>query len=300
MGLSPFEGPSTFSLMPYSELAHGVWYPKGGMFSVVEALVEISEHAGVEIIYDTTVEQIIVSGGQTTGVIIEDGSFVQADVVLANADLPYVYRHLLPDKRQADRLMRKRFSCSVISFFWGLDKPYPKLGPHTLFLADDYHQNFKSIIDDFTLPENPSLYIHIPTRLEPSLAPKGHESMIAIVPVGHVDEEKEQDWESLRNRAREAVFQRLKLVGINDLQAHTKFETNLTPLSWEKRYNLLKGATHGLCHNLTQLGYFRPANRHPHYRNLYFSGASTHPGTGIPTAMISGRLSARRIIDELM
>jgi phytoene dehydrogenase-like protein len=84
-----------------------------------------------------------------------------------------------------------------------------------------------------------------------------------------------------------------------DLEAHIKFETTLTPLSWRKRYNLVRGSTHGLSHNLTQLAYFRPANRHPHYRNLYFVGASTHPGTGIPTAMISGRLVAKRILDEL-
>jgi phytoene dehydrogenase-like protein len=95
------------------------------------------------------------------------------------------------------------------------------------------------------------------------------------------------------------VFKRLAILGITDLAAHLKFETNYTPLSWRKRYNLMKGSTHGLCHNLTQLGYLRPHNRHPRYHNLYFVGASTHPGTGVPTALVSARLVARRVMEEL-
>jgi phytoene dehydrogenase-like protein len=91
----------------------------------------------------------------------------------------------------------------------------------------------------------------------------------------------------------------LETIGISGLEQHIKFETTFTPLSWKKRYNLVKGSTHGLCHNLTQLGYFRPSNRHPLYPNLYFVGASTHPGTGLPTAMVSGRLTAQRMVDEM-
>ena len=93
------------------------------------------------------------------------------------------------------------------------------------------------------------------------------------------------------------VFRRLSSLGITDLESHIKFEMNFTPLSWRKRYNLVKGSTHGLCHTLTQLGYFRPDFQHPHYHNLYFTGASTRPGTGMPTAMISGRQAAQRIVD---
>jgi phytoene desaturase len=196
-------------------------------------------------------------------------------------------------------MISKIFSCSTISFFWGVDKPYPELPPHTLFLADDYEGNFKSIIDDLSIPQHPSVYIHAPTRLEPALAPPGEDSIIAVVPVGHLDEPGEQDWPEIRTQARQAVFNRLAGLGIHDLEAHIKFETNYTPLSWRKRYNLVKGATHGLGHTLTQLGYMRPHNRHAHYHNLYFVGASTHPGTGVPTALVSGRLTAARLLDEM-
>ena len=299
MGLSPFDAPATFSMMPYTELAHGVWYPKGGMYSVVEALMELAHEAGVEFIFNSTVERVDVNSAHARGVVLADGQRLEADAILANADLPYVYNDLLPDADLAKPLTRKRFSCSVISFFWGLDKTYEKLPPHTLFLADDYRENFKSIIQDLGLPDNPCLYIHAPARLDPAMSPAGQDTIIAIVPVGHMSEIGDQDWGEIRDRARQQVFRRLASLGITDMEEHIKFETTFTPLSWHKLYNLMKGSTHGLCHNLTQLAYFRPGNRHSRYYNLYFAGASTHPGTGMPTAMISGRLSAQRILEDL-
>ena len=298
MGLSPFEAPATFSMMPYTELAHGVFYPRGGMYTLVTALVEIAREAGVTFEFDAEVERIEVDGGRARGVALKDGRRLSADVVIANADLPYVYQALLPDPKRAEQMANKRFSCSVISFFWGVDKTYPELPPHTLFLADDYRENFDSI-ERFGLPDNPSLYVHAPARLDPAMAPAGQDTITAIVPVGHLDEASAQDWVAIREQARAAVMRRLALLGVTDLDAHIKFETNFTPLSWRKRYNLMKGATHGLSHTLMQLGYMRPRNRHPQYHNLYFTGASTHPGTGAPTALISGRLAAQRVLDDL-
>jgi phytoene desaturase len=298
MGLSPFEAPATFSMMPYTELAHGVWYPKGGMYRVVEALMEIAQQAEVTFAFKTAVRQIEVNGNRTTGVILKDGQRLQADAVLANADLPYVYQALLPADARSEQLAHKRYSCSVISFFWGVDRRYEALGPHTLFLADDYRANFDQIIHDLTIPTNPSLYIHAPARLDPSMAPAAEDTLIAVVPVGHMNEHEEYNWKALITQARHEVFRRLALLGITDLEAHIKFETCFTPLSWRKRYNLVRGATHGLCHNVMQLGYFRPGNRHPRYHNLYFVGASTHPGTGMPTALISARLTARRMLED--
>lgn len=299
MGLSPFEAPATFSMMPYTEMAHGVWYPKGGMYQVVEALVDIAQQAGVEFAYDTAVQRIDLNGTKAKGVVLEDGHCLAADAVLANADLPYVYQELLDADPQAERMDHKRYSCSVISFFWGVDKTYPSLGPHTLFLADDYRANFEAINRDLTIPSNPSLYVHAPARLDPAMAPFGQDTLTAIVPVGHLQEHHSQDWKALMEQARQAIFRRLAQVGITDLVEHIKFETCFTPLSWQKRYNLVKGATHGLSHNLTQLGYFRPGPRHGRYHNLYFVGASTRPGTGMPTALISARLAAQRMVNDL-
>ncbi len=298
MGLSPFEAPATFSMMPYTELAHGVWYPRGGMYRVVEALMDIAAEAGVEFIYNAAVERIEVNGTAVRGVVMADGQHLAADALLANADLPYVYQDLLPPDGLADRLEHKQYSCSTVSFFWGVDKRYEALVPHTLFLADDYRANFQSIVKDLTLPHNPSLYIHAPARLDPSMAPPGEDTLIAIVPVGHLSTNGDQDWGAIRDQARREVLRRLASLGISDLESHLKFEVSYTPLSWRKRYNLMKGSTHGLSHNLTQLAYFRPDHQHPRYRNLYFAGASTRPGTGIPTALVSARLAVSRMLEQ--
>jgi phytoene desaturase len=298
MGLSPFEAPATFSMMPWTELAHGVWYPQGGMYQVVLALIGAAQRAGVEFTFRARVSRIEVAEARATGVVLSDGSYLSADIVVANADLPYVYEDLLPHDDAAARLAHKHYSCSTVSFFWGVDTVYRALPPHTLFLADAYQDNFDRISQLRDLPDRPSLYVHAPARLDPTAAPAGKDTLIAVVPIGHLPPHTIQDWRGIRARARQAVFDRLALLGITDLADHITFEVNYVPLSWRKRYNLVRGATHGLSHTLTQLGYLRPHNRHARYHNLYFVGASTHPGTGVPTALICGRLVAERVGDD--
>lgn len=308
MGLSPFSAPSTFSLTPYSELAHGVWYPTGGMYRIAQVLATAAEDAGVRLEYGTAVSRIAIEGGRATGVELGDGRTIGADVVVANADLPYVYRHLLPDTAAADRLYRKTFSGSTISFFWGTDRRYPELSPHTLFLGDSYKENFDRIERNEPVPDKPSVYVHAPARLDPSTAPAGKDTLIAVVPTGHMrydgdDPElrarEAEVWAAELERARRAVLDRLALVGLGDVADHITVEATATPPTWQARHNLAHGATHGLAHTLFQLAYLRPANRHARYRNVYFAGASTRPGTGVPTALVSGRLAAERVADDL-
>jgi phytoene desaturase len=286
-------------MMPYSELVHGVYFPRGGMYRIVEALMDAARAAGVEFAFDSPVRSVWLNGRSARGVVLEDGSQIEAEAVVANADLPYVYEHLLPPDGHALRLSRKRYSCSVISFFWGVDRVVDGLGPHTLFLSDDYRGNFEALDRGHSFAAHPSLYVHAPAHIDPTLAPPGQDSLTAIVPVGHLDDGASQDWPHWRDRARRAVFERLHAIGITDLEPHIKFEVNYTPLSWRKRYNLARGATHGLSHTLTQMAYFRPPNRHPRWHNVYFAGASTHPGTGVPTALISARLTAARVMRDL-
>ena len=218
--------------------------------------------------------------------------------VVANADLPYVYDRLLPDHGPARRLQRKKYTCSTVMFYWGVDKQYPQLKPHNLFMALNYRQSFDCILKDLSLPDEPSFYLHVPTRIDPSLAPKGQDSLVAVVPVGHINEAAPQDWTAIQKRARQFVLQRLAKIGVLDLDEHLKFEISYTPPDWLKRYNLVKGSSHGLSHNFMQVGYLRPRNRHCRYRNLYFVGASTHPGTGVPIVLIGAGLVEERILKE--
>lgn len=299
MGLSPFEAPSIFSMLPYSELVHGVFFPRGGMTQVVEALMRMAVRAGVEFEFQTPVERIDVERGVARGLALVDGRRLAADVIVANADLPYVYHALLPPSAESASILQKRYSCSVISFFWGIDRRLDGLGPHTLFLSDAYRRTFDEIDIQRTLPEQPSVYVHAPSRLDPTLAPPGQDTLTAIVPIGHLDSSGEQDWPALRARARQTALDRLASTHAGDIRPNIKFETCYTPLTWRERFNLVHGSTHGLSHSLPQMGYFRPANRHSRIPNLYFVGASTHPGSGVPTALISARLTSRRVLEDL-
>ncbi len=299
MGLSPFQAPATFSMLQFTESAHGVWFPRRGMYAVVEALQALAQRSGTEFLFNSPVQRILVQGSRALGVALADGRVLHADLVLANADLPYVYRELLPPDGSARRFDRLQYSCSTISFLWGVNRTYDQIPPHTLFLTDHYRRNFEAIQRDHTLAEGPSVYVHAPARLDPSMAPLRQDTLIGIVPIGHLSEASNQDWEGLTTRARQTVLSRLAGLGVRDLQAHLKFEIVLTPVDWQRRLNLVRGATHGVAHTLLQMGYFRPHNRHARYRNLYFAGASTHPGTGLPSALVSGRLAAERILDDL-
>jgi phytoene desaturase len=298
MSLSPYEAPAMYSLLQYAELADGIWFPMGGMYRLVEALTSIAEKSGVRFMYNAPVERINVDGRQAAGVTLADGRQIQADLVVANADLPYVYRCLLPDDGMARRLERKRYTCSTVMFYWGLDKQYPQFGAHNLFLAEDYRQSLDRVLQDLTLSDEPTFYMHTPARVDPSLAPEGQDTLVVVMPVGHMNDTTPQDWAAVQKRARQLVLQRLAAIGADDLEEHIKFEVSYTPPDWLSRYNLTKGSILGLGHNLTQMGYLRPRNRHDRYRNLYFVGASTHPGSGLPAVLLSARFAAERVLQD--
>lgn len=299
LGLSPFNAPATYSLLQYTELAEGIWLPIGGIYRVIESLTEIATTYGVHFFYDTPVKQIITAGNQATGIELENGSVLRADVVIANADLPYVYSRLLPDEAPAHHLDQLQYTCSTLMFYWGVDKIYQQLGTHNVFLANAYRSSFERIFKEHLLPDEPSFYIHAPTRIDPSAAPAGEDSLTVLVPCGHLDPGSPQNWQALRARARDAVLQRLATsAGMADLEQHIKWEMSSTPLEWASTYNLAKGAAFGLSHNFMQVGYLRPHNRHRRYGNLYFVGSSTHPGTGMPMALLSARLTTERILRE--
>jgi phytoene desaturase len=241
---------------------------------------------------------IRVNGKRTESVILEDGSEIKADIIIANADLPYVYRKLLPDKGKSRRIDRMRYSCSAICFHWGLDKVYPQLGHHSVFLSDGFRDGLNSIFRDKSVSDKPSFYVHAPCRTDPSAAPKDQDTISIVVGAGHVDKKKKQDWDDLQKKTRRAVLKRLNQLGLEDIEDHIKFEISFTPENWENACNISRGSVFGsLAHNILQMGYFRPHNQHNRYKNLFFVGGSTHPGNGIPNVLLSAKLTAERILN---
>lgn len=300
MGTNPFEAQAVFSLLQYSEFTHGIWFPRGGMYRVIEAFKAIAEKWGVKFVFDTPVAAIDVEDHRATGVTLDGGERLRADVVVANADLPYVYQELLPADGMTSRLKRLKYGCSALMFYWGVDRRYPQLGPHNLFFAEDIRASFDPIFKDFTLVEDPHFYVYAPVRADPSAAPDGHDTIVVGIPVGCLNDSESIDWSAILERMRTVVLERLRSIGMVDLADHIKFELTRTPQDWQDHLNLVKGSTHGLSHQLLQLGYLRPSNRHRRYRNLYFVGASTHPGTGLPTVLVSAQLVAERIQQEMV
>lgn len=302
LGTSPWEAMATYTLLQYTELGEGVWFPRGGLYRVIESLAAIAEKNGVTFRYNAPAARIDVddAGRRATGVTLAGGEHIPADIVIANADLPYVYDALLPPSPKAGRLKRMKYTSSAIMFYWGLKgERASQLLHHNVFLADhDYKRSFDRIFQDLTLPDEPSFYVCAPAGTDPSFAPAGHDNLMALVPVGYLNADHPQDWEALTCEAREAVLERLARIGLSDLRERIVFERTLTPLNYRNDLNLAKGAAFGLSHGFLQVGYLRPHNRHARYGNLYFAGASTHPGTGLPIVLISAKLAEVRILKE--
>ncbi|MGC9399775.1 MAG: phytoene desaturase family protein [Anaerolineae bacterium] len=300
LGLSPYDAPATYTLLQFTELAEGVWYPMGGLYRVVESLIEIAEGFGAKFHYDAPVKQINVDGDRATGVTLEDGETLRADLVVANADVPYVYAELLPENPVARRLHNKKYTSSAIMFYWGVagDRSDALLH-HNAFLADHkYRRSFEQIFDEYTMPDEPSFYVNAVTRTDPGMAPEDGDAIMVLVPVGCLDEKTPQDWDAMRDRARDWIIENLEKIGVEKLRERIRFEETLMPPDYKNIWNLARGTAFGLSHNVLQVGYLRPQNRHRRYGNLYFVGASTHPGTGVPIVLISAALVEQRIQKE--
>lgn len=297
VGQSPFSSPALFSMVPAAELMEGSFSVKGGMFGIISKVKQAAVEAGVRFHFNEEVKEIVITGNRVSGILTGDGKNIMADIIVANADLPYVYRNLLRDKRMTRRLDHMKYSCSAVCLHWGLDCRYPQLDHHNVFLSDGFKEGLDRIFKDKTIGDMPSFYVNAPTRSDPGAAPEGQDSLSFIVATGHIDRKKKQDWSVIKKIAHDYVIERLKKAGLEDIEKHIKFELAFSPESWESATNVSKGSVFGsLGHNILQMGYFRPHNRHRKYRNLYFVGGSTHPGNGIPNILMSAKLVTERII----
>ena len=300
VGQSPFNSPALFCMVPAAEITEGSFFPEGGMYSIVEILLNEATDKGVKVHYNMPVAKIRAEHNRADSIILEDGLEIKADIIVANADLPYVYRKLLPDKAKSRKLDRMKYSASAICIHMALDKQYPQLGHHSVFLSDDFRKGLDKIFKEKSVSKKPSFYLHAPATTDPSAAPPGHDSLTFTIGAGHVDKNFRQDWEVLKKQSRDAVVERLKHFGLRDIEDHIKFEIIYTPQNWESACNISRGSVFGsLAHNMMQMGYFRPHNRHDRYKNLYFVGGSTHPGNGIPNVLLSAKLVTERILNNI-
>lgn len=300
IGLDPHTSPAIFSMFAYEEFKNGVFLPKGGMHEVVKALVKIARKNGVNIKAECPVERIEVRGKSVSAVVTKTGEKYTPHIVVANADLPYVYRELLPKNSLAKKLEKKRYACSTITFLWGLKKKYSQLSTHNLFLAKSYQKSYRQVVSGHGIPDEPHFYVHAPSRTDRKMAPKNQDTLTAIMPIGHLNPKKEEKWDEIVGQARKFILTRLANLGLADVAENIKFEICFNPKNWQSQYNLTHGTTLGLHHNISQMGYLRPKRKSPLFKNLYFTGSNTHPGSGVPTVMLSSLFTHRQILKDCL
>ena len=301
LGLSPFGAPAVYSLLPYTELAEdGLWFPEGGMYTLIKAMERLATELGVTFHLESPVEKVVVAKGQAQGVRV-NGDEVDADAVLVGADLPYAYRVLLEGSADGDFRLRKRekldYTASAFMLYLGLGRRLDHMLHHNFYLSGRYRENFEAIFREHRLPDDPSFYAVVPSRTEPDMAPEGMESLFVLVPVPHL-RNTNVDWERDGAAFKEKVYDLLeKRCGIE--RDWVAFEKVRTPLDWRTDYNLEEGAAFGIGHGILQVGYFRPPMVSKSIQRLYFVGASTRPGTGVPLVTIGARLVADLIAREV-
>ncbi|KAM0744833.1 hypothetical protein ACQRIT_000217 [Beauveria bassiana] len=286
IGLSPYNAPGIYSLLQYSELAEGIWYPRGGFHRIIGGLVAVGERLGVKYRLNAPINRVMVDehSDRATGVILSSGEQLKADVVVINADLVYATNHLLPSTPRAERLSKQPASCSSISFYWALSREIPELQAHNVFLADEYRESFDAIFERQDMPEQPSFYVNVPSRVDKTASPPCTDAVVVLVPVGHLGggTTSKKDWHKMVETARECVISTLEArTGVTGLRDAIIKEIINTPETWKTHFNLDRGAILGLSHSFFNVLSFRPSTRNPDVGACYFVGSSTHPGAAI-------------------
>ncbi|MBN8215213.1 MAG: phytoene desaturase [Spirochaetes bacterium] len=294
IGMSPYRAPAIYSIMPAMELLGGLWVPRGGMYRIAESLESIARSHGARFLMGTGVREILREGKRACGVALENGRRLEADLVVANADLPYVHQELLAGLKPPRRLARMKTSCSSHTFYWGFRRPLRSItDQHGVFFGADWKAGVECLTPGKPFPNEPHFYLNAPTRHDPAAAPRGQDALMVVVPCPPLPAEVG------RREIRRYVLERLSALEGRRIEKDLVFEAGFTPKAWRDKYHLKDGAMLGsLDHRLSQMGPLRPSNRHGRLGNLYFVGGSTRPASGVPMVVLSAMLTAQRIARE--
>lgn len=302
LGGNPFRASALYSIIPYLERTGGVWFPRGGMYRLVEALVRRLQALGGELVTDAEAVEVLIERGRAVGVEARDGRRWQANAVVSNADVATTYARLVPARwrrRITDaRISRWRYTMSCFLLYLGLDRQFPRLLHHTLVMGPRYRGLLRDVFDRQVLADDSSLYLHAPTRTDPTLAPPGHESLYLLAPVPNLG--ADVDWQAMARPFRDRILAHLEEhVGLTGLRAAIRAEACFTPLDFRDQLGAWLGNAFSLEPTLSQSAYYRPHNRSEDVRGLYLAGAGTHPGAGLPGTVLSGEITSRLVRQDL-
>lgn len=302
IGGNPFEASSIYALIHPLEQRWGVWYALGGTGALVRALARVLGEIGGELRLNTEVTEILVDPAtkRASGVRTADGAVTPADVVVSNADVAFTYLRLIASRyRQINtnrRMERKRYSMSLFVLYFGTDRAYDSMAHHEILMGPRYRELLYDIFTRKHLASDFSLYLHRPTATDRSLAPKGCDAWYVLSPVPHLG--GDANWRTAARPYRDAIVRYLEANYLPNLSQHIVTERHIDPLHFRDTLNSYMGSAFSFEPLLTQSAWFRPHNQSEDIPNLYFVGAGTHPGAGLPGVMSSARIAAGMIAAE--
>jgi phytoene desaturase len=301
IGGNPFDAPSIYAMIHYLERQWGIHYALGGTGAVVAAMGKLFNELGGKVHLNAEVEEILVEGQRVTGIRLANGTTHRADSIVSNGDVAFTYKKLIPEmyrRKYTDRkLDGMKYSMSLFVIYFGTKRQYRDVGlaHHNIILGERYKGLLNDIFNKKTLAQDFSLYLHMPTLTDPSMAPEGCESFYVLSPVPHLG--SGVDWTKAAKPYRDAIMQFLEDNYLPDLQANIVAEHYIDPLHFQNDLNSHLGSAFSFQPVLTQSAWFRPHNRSEDFNNLYFVGAGTHPGAGLP-GVLSSAIIADNLISE--
>lgn len=310
LGMSPYDCPSLFTILPFIEYEYGIWHPIGGCNALMTAMATAAEELGVTIHTNAEVTQLdFDTSGSTpraTG-LTAGGKHHTHDNIVINADATHALKHLIPEQLRAKKsgwtnttIDSKKYSCSTYMLYLGLDGEVDHLPHHTIFVSELYKENLNDISNTGLLSEDPSVYVHNPSQIDPTLAPKGKTSLYVLMPTPNTREGNALDWNAKdRAEARKRVMHQLEhRFNITDVERRIEAEHEITPAGWAAQ-NINHGATFNLAHNLNQMLHKRPQHKLPGFEGIYLVGGGTHPGSGLPVIFLSSQITSKILCDKL-
>lgn len=293
IGGDPYRVPAVYAALAYLQIADGVWYARGGVYSLVEAL-SCMVRSGGRLLTDCAVTEVVHDNRAVQGVRLQGGDVIEAEYVVSNADVVETQRSLLsrPARRQALTM-----SCYLL--YLGTSRTFPQLSHHTLLVGRDYKNFIRQVTSEGRLPETLSLYVHAPSRTEPAMAPSGGESISVLLPVPNLM--RSRNWMEAQARLREGVLDALESpsgLGLTGLRHSIQVERSWGPLDFRDRLGAVDGNAFGPEPTLLQSAYFRQPNRDRRLHGMYYVGAGTHPGAGIPGVLMTAEVTSNLLLSE--